>query len=263
MKLKILTALLAVGMLASCGKKAGEADKSLEKPTSYEDKVSYAIGLNTGKTMRRDSLKIQTNYYLRGLQDGLDSANFLLTDAEVEKTMTEFQSKMQAKQNEIMNAQIDKLKKLGEEMKAIGPKFLEENKKKAGVKTTPSGLQYEVLAAGSGDAPGKSDAIRMHYKASFPNGQVFDQTYDKNQPINLPAQGFFPGWAEAAKYMQKGGKYRFVFPANLAFGDKGAGQIIPPNATLIFEIEVLDIMKGGAVPPAGPQAAQPVQPTRR
>lgn len=122
-----------------------------------------------------------------------------------------------------------------------GEAFLKENAKKEGVKTTASGLQYQVLKEGDGKAPKATDVVKVHYKGTLLDGKEFDSSYKGGQPIEFPLNRVIPGWTEGVQLMKEGAKYKFFIPAKLAYGERGAGGVIPPNATLIFEVELLEV----------------------
>ena len=161
-----------------------------------------------------------------------------LNDSAVSIVFGKFQTLMQERQTNQM-AQLEAQQKAkAAELQKLTATFLADNKKKSGVKETASGLQYKIIKEGTGKAITPNDLIKMKFVASFATGEVFDSTA-KHNAIQFPAQRVFPGWDEAAKLMKVGGKYQFVFPPKLAFGDKGSGPI-PPNAIIIFDVEVLD-----------------------
>jgi FKBP-type peptidyl-prolyl cis-trans isomerase FklB len=137
--------------------------------------------------------------------------------------------------------QKEMIAKLGEKNKAEGEAFLAENKKKEGVKTLPSGLQYKVIKAGTGKKPKVTDTVTTHYRGTLMNGTEFDSSYRRGQPVSFQVNGVIPGWTEALQLMEEGAKWQLFIPSNLAYGERGAGRDIGPNATLVFEIELLSI----------------------
>ena len=150
--------------------------------------------------------------------------------------MTAFQKEMMAKHAEVMNT-------LGEKNKKEGEVFLAENKKKEGVTTLPSGLQYKVIKAGTGKKPKSTDTVTVNYRGTLIDGTEFDSSYRRGEPASFGVSGVIPGWTEAMQLMQEGAKWQVVVPPNLAYGEKGAGPNIGPNATLIFEIELISIQE--------------------
>ncbi len=214
----------------SCG-----GGKKAELKTD-KDSVSYSIGLDVGRTFQRQGIEVTPEAFLQGLKDAADtSGKCLLTDEQIRATMMAFQQKMMAKQQEKM-------------MKESGPatiegtKFLEENKSKPGVVTTASGLQYKVITAGKGKKPSASNEVKVHYRGTLINGTEFDNSYKRGEPISLPVSGVIPGWTEALQLMPVGSKWELYIPANLGYGNNPSGPI-PPGSTLIFEVELLGIVK--------------------
>ena len=207
-----------------------------------KDKVSYSIGLNVGFNLSKQKIAVNPDAVSAGIKDAL-AGKPQMTEAEVKDTMTAFEKDMMEKQ-----------KAEGEKNAADGVKFLEENKKKAGVKATASGLQYKPLKEGSGASPKPTDTVTVNYRGTLMDGTEFDSSYKRNEPATFPLNGVIKGWTEGLQLMKKGAKYQFVIPASLAYGERSPGAGIPPNSTLIFEVELLDI-KGGAEPAASPAAS--------
>jgi FKBP-type peptidyl-prolyl cis-trans isomerase FklB len=226
------TVLLALPLFAQ--------DKSVDLK-DQKDKVSYAIGLNIGVNMNKQKLPVNADALSAGIRDGLANTP-RMNDNEVRDTMMAFEKDM-----------VEKQKMAGEKNAADGAKFLEDNKKKQGIKTTASGLQYKSLKEGSGAAPAATDTVTVNYRGTLIDGTEFDSSYKRNEPATFPLNGVIKGWTEGVQLMKKGSKYQFFIPANLAYGDRSPGAGIPPNSTLIFEIELLEI-KGGA-PSASPSPA--------
>jgi len=216
------------------------------KPESLQDKASYAIGLNLGKSLKNNDIQANTDLILRGLRDGISGGQPLLTDEEIQATMQDFQKQVVAQQE-------SKRKVLGEKNKAEGEAFLAKNKAKPGVKTTASGLQYEVLTEGTGPTPKPTDTVTVNYKGTLLDGTTFDSSYDRKEPATFVLNQVIPGWTEGVQLMKVGSKYRFYIPPALGYGDRGAGNAIGPNAPLIFEVELLSI--GQPNPPAGTPGA--------
>jgi FKBP-type peptidyl-prolyl cis-trans isomerase FklB len=201
---------------------------------NQKDKVSYSIGMEIGKNLKTQSLDVNPEFLAKGLKDSFSDGKPLMTDDEMREVLIGFQKEMMAKQQELA-------KQLGEKNQKEGDAFLAENKKKEGVITLPSGLQYKVIKAGSGNKPKATDNVSVHYQGTLTNGTEFDSSYRRGQPVSFPVNGVIPGWTEALQLMEVGAKWQVVIPSNLAYGDRGAGPQIGPNSTLIFEIELLSI----------------------
>jgi FKBP-type peptidyl-prolyl cis-trans isomerase len=228
MKLGVLAGL---GILFLVSQVYGEENLVLK---NQKDKLSYSIGMEMGKNLKMQSIDIDADILAKGIQDAFSGGKALLTDQEVRETMATFQKELMAKQEEL-------LKKLGEKNKGEGEAFLAENKKKEGVKTLESGLQYKVIKAGNGKKPTLSDTVTTHYRGTLIDGTEFDSSYRRGQPATFPVRGVIPGWTEALQLMEVGAKWQLFIPPNLAYGERGAGRNIGPNATLIFEIELISI----------------------
>jgi FKBP-type peptidyl-prolyl cis-trans isomerase FklB len=203
---------------------------------TQKGKVSYSIGLDIGRNMKRQSVEVNLDLLMRGMKDGLGDGKPALSDSDMQQTMAAWQKEMMAKMNEVQ-------KKAGEKNKKEAEAFLAENKKKAGVVTLPSGLQYKILKDGSGKSPKATDTVVTHYRGTLINGKEFDSSYKRNQPATFPCNQVIAGWTEALQKMKVGSKWQLFVPSNLGYGENGNGQDIGPNATLIFEVELLDIKK--------------------
>ena len=209
-------------------------DKTVLK--TQKDKVSYSIGLDIGSSFKRQSVDVDLEIVMKGINDALSGKKALLTDDEVREVMTAFQKEMRAKEE-------TRMKGLSEKNKKEGEAFLAENKKKEGVVTLPSGLQYKVITAGAGETPKAADTVTTHYRGTLLDGTEFDSSYKRNQPATFPVNGVIAGWTEALQLMKVGSKWQLFIPSNLAYGDRGTGSAIGPNATLIFEVELISIKK--------------------
>jgi FKBP-type peptidyl-prolyl cis-trans isomerase FklB len=229
----ITTAALALGLLAGS---ASAADPKMTLKDD-KDKVSYAIGLNIGKSMKQEGLDINPDALAAAMKDVFAGAKAQLTDEEVQQVMQDFQKKMMAKQ---MAAREEGLGK----NKAEGEKFLADNKKKEGIKTTASGLQYKVITAGTGKTPKATDTVKTHYRGTLINGTEFDSSYKRGEPAEFPVNGVIKGWTEALQLMKEGAKWQLFIPSELAYGERGAGRDIGPNSTLIFDIELISVKAG-------------------
>ena len=201
---------------------------------TQKEKVSYAIGMNIGKSLHKDSVDIDPAIFARGVKDALTSAKPLLTDEEMKTVLT-------ALQGELRKQQEDAARVAGEANKKAGEAFLAENKTKEGVVTLPSGLQYKIITAGTGPKPAASDSVVCNYRGTLLDGKEFDSSFKRGQPATFPVSGVIKGWTEAVQLMPVGSKWQLFVPADLAYGDRGAGPDIGPQSTLIFEVELLSI----------------------
>ncbi|MEH3111945.1 FKBP-type peptidyl-prolyl cis-trans isomerase [Pedobacter terrae] len=203
------------------------------------DSTSYAFGTSIGASLKTTGLST-LNYeaLLKGLKDTFTGGKVLLTQQQAQQCINEALAKASSVKNKAEEA-ANKIK-YAPIMKE-GQDFLEQNKKRAGVQTTASGLQYEVLTAGTGVKPQATDSVLVHYKGTLLNGKQFDSSYDRGEPISFPLNRVIPGWTEGVQLMPAGSKYKFFIPYNLAYGERGAGADIPPYSTLIFEVELLKV----------------------
>jgi FKBP-type peptidyl-prolyl cis-trans isomerase FklB len=230
MKLRLLT-ILGIALLAS----PANSEESLVLK-SQKDKISYIIGMDIGRNLQKGSIDFDPDILAKGIKDALSGGKPLLTEQEIRETTAVFQKELMAKQEEAA-------KKLGEKNKKEGEAFLAENKKKEGVKTLASGLQYKVIKEGTGKKPKVTDTVTTHYRGTLIDGIEFDSSYRRGKPASFPVNGVIPGWTEALQLMGEGAKWQLFIPPNLAYGDRGAGRDIGPNATLIFEIELISVQE--------------------
>lgn len=208
------------------------ASSSLLK--TEKDRLSYSIGMNLGAGLKEQAIDVNSDMLLRGIKDAISDGKPLMTDEEIRASLSTLKSQLQAKQAAIQE-------KAASENKAKGDKFLAENKTKEGVVALPSGLQYKILKAGTGAKPKATDTVTTHYKGTLLDGTQFDSSYDRNEPATFPVSGVIKGWTEALQLMPVGSKWQLFIPAELAYGERGAAQVIGPNETLIFEVELLSI----------------------
>ena len=206
--------------------------------TTPKDKASYAIGLNIGRGLHRDSVDIDPDIFLQGLKDALASGKPLLTDDEAKAALAALQADLSKRQQE-------KMQVVGELNKKEGGEFLANNKTQEGVVTLPSGLQYRILKQGTGPKPSASDSVVCNYRGTLLDGTEFDSSYKRGQPATFSVGQVIHGWTEALQLMPVGSKWQLFVPAELAYGARGAGDHIAPNATLIFEVELLSIQGKG------------------
>jgi len=201
-----------------------------------EAKLSYAFGLEVGESLKKVPAKIDIATFNRGVSDSLGEKTPLLSEEEATAVRQEFIQKLQEQQEQ-------QLRELAEQNQKEGEAFLKENSTKEGVTTTASGLQYQVLKQGDGPVPKADDVVTVHYRGTLIDGTEFDSSHEAGEPITLPLANMIDGWSEALQLMPVGSKYKLFIPAELAFGDRGAGPVIGPNAALIFEVELLGIEK--------------------
>lgn len=219
-----------------------------------KDKVSYAIGVNIGKSMRKDTVDVDPAIFARGMKDALAGGKLLLTDDEMKIVLTKLQGDLRARQEQAMQ-------KAGELNKKAGDDFLAQNKTKEGIVALPDGLQYKILKEGTGPKPAATDSVVCNYRGTLIDGTEFDSSYKRGQPATFPVSGVIKGWTEAVQLMPVGSKWQLFLPADLAYGNRGAGPDIGPNATLIFEVELLSIQNKAAA--EAPNAANPQAPPNK
>lgn len=200
------------------------------------DKVSYALGLGIGQQLAQmGASDLNIDDFADAIKDVINGNVLKVPHKDAQTIVQEYFRQQEERINAIRAEQ-------GKAAKAEGEKFLAENGKKEGVVTLKSGLQYEVLREGNGKKPKATDQVKCHYEGTLINGQVFDSSYKRNEPAVLPLNQVIPGWTEGLQLMQEGAKYRFYIPYILAYGESGAGGSIPPFATLIFDVELLEVM---------------------
>ena len=201
------------------------------------DKLSYALGLGIGQQLKSMGTREDVNIddFAQAIKDVLDEKPLAIQHTEAQQIVNSYFQKMESR----MNAEkAEKGKKALEE----GKQFLAENAKKEGVTTTASGLQYEVLSEGNGKRPAATDKVRCHYEGRLIDGTVFDSSYRRGEPADFGLNQVIPGWTEGVQLMQEGAKYRFYIPYLLAYGEGGAGELIPPFSTLVFDVELIKVL---------------------
>jgi FKBP-type peptidyl-prolyl cis-trans isomerase FklB len=192
------------------------------------EKVSYSLGVNVAKSVKSQGLEsIDSDAIAKAFKDVFEGNTLEISEEEANIVLQDYFGKLA---NEKQKANVE-----------AGQKFLDENAKRDGVVTTATGLQYEVLKEGSGDSPKETDNVTVHYHGTLIDGTVFDSSVDRGQPATFPVNGVIPGWVEALQLMNAGAKYKLFIPSNLAYGERGAGGAIGPNATLVFEVELISI----------------------
>ena len=245
MKIKCVVVL---GILFLASLASAEEKTTLKSP---KEKLSYGMGVDTGQKLQNFPIEVDMDLFIKGMKDAFSKSKLLMTEKEIQETMMDLQKEMRVKLEE-------RTKALGEKNKKEGELFLAENKKKEGRVTLPSGLQYKVLKAGTGEKPTDSDTVTVNYRGTLIDGTEFDSSYSRGKPASFPVKGVVPGWTEALKLMQEGAKWQLFIPPNLAYGERGGGTRIGPNATLIFEVELISIQKKQT--PASPSSPAPPKP---
>ena len=194
------------------------------------EKLSYALGMVIAHNLKGMGVSALDNAaFAQAVSDVMGGATTTMSDAEAQRTVSEFMQKQQAE--------------AGKAVREAGEKFLAENAEKPGVVVLPSGLQYTVITEGTGAKPKATDRVKCHYEGTLTNGQVFDSSYRRGEPAVFPLNGVIAGWTEGVQLMTEGAKYRFFIPYHLAYGERGAGQSKPPYAALVFDVELIEIVK--------------------
>ncbi|WP_214286658.1 FKBP-type peptidyl-prolyl cis-trans isomerase [Acinetobacter pittii] len=201
-----------------------------------KEQFSYSYGYLMGRNNTDALTDLNLDIFYQGLQEGAQSKTARLTDEEMAKAINDYKKTLEAKQ-------LVEFQKAGQQNAQAGTAFLADNAKKSGVITTKSGLQYQVLKEGTGKKPKAASRVKVNYEGRLLDGTVFDSSIARNQPVEFQLSQVIAGWTEGLQTMKEGGKTRFFIPANLAYGEVGAGDTIGPNSTLIFDIELLDILK--------------------
>lgn len=232
--MRVVLAVVLAGSILGCqaqdARKGGSSALATKK-----DSISYVIGLNIGHNLTRDSIQVNPDALVLGVQDAaVDSSKRILSQRMVDSTMKMFQAEMMEKQ--MSNAKVQ-----GDKNKSEGETFLAGNKAKEGVTTLPDGLQYKVLKEGNGPVPKSNQTVTVNYAGTLIDGKEFDSSYKRGEPATFPVSGVIRGWTEALLKMKVGSKWQLWIPSDLAYGERGAGGVIPPNATLCFEVELLSV----------------------
>ena len=223
-----------------------------EKPElkDQKDKESYSLGYQFGQNLKQQGVDMNLQAYASGIQDALGEKQPQMTPEEMRATVAAFSQRLKSAHEKVMKEQA--VKNLAE-----AKAFLEENQKKEGIKTLPSGLQYKALKEGSGKIPKATDTVTVQYRGTLMDGAEFDSSYSRGKPESFAANRVIPGWTEALQLMKVGSKWKLFIPPDLAYGERGQGRI-PPNSALIFEVELLSIGDDSA-----PQASKPAKPAAR
>jgi len=224
--------LIAVALLAIIASVPAMAQKKPSIKTTG-DSASYAVGVDLANRIRGDSLPLTADLIAAGLRDGL-AGKSLLTHDQVTAVISSLQQALRAREQA-------KVAVIAERARAAGEKYLAENGKRPEVTTMPNGLQYEVITAGTGAKPTASDHVKVHYTGMLIDGKVFDSSVQRGEPVTFGLGEVIRGWTEGLQLMQEGGKYKLYIPSDLAYGPQGRGEVIPPNAVLVFEVELIKV----------------------
>ncbi len=217
--------------LLGCGDASQEQEVTLE---STDARLSYGIGLRMGQRMSADGMQVDVAAHAAGLEDAMTGAEAKLTDEEINTEMSAFQELRQAK------AEAERVAQAQSNLEA-GRAYMEEMSSNGDVQTTDSGLQYIVMEPGEGDNPVAADSVEVHYEGRLIDGSVFDSSFERGQTVTFGLTQVIPGWTEGLQLMKPGGKFKFIIPPELGYGEGGAGQMIGPNATLVFDVELISI----------------------
>lgn len=239
---RLAAAVALVGLvLAGC-----DSQTSVELKTPAQ-KASYGIGLNMGKSLAQEGMDdLDSKAVAQGIEDAIGKKEQKLKDEELMEAFAALQKRAE-----------ERTAKLAEESATAGKKYLEDNKKREGVVTTASGLQYEVVKKAEGAQPKASDVVTVHYEGKLTDGAVFDSSIKRNEPVDLPVSGVIPGWVEALQLMHVGEKIKLYIPSDLAYGAQSPSPAIPANSVLVFDLELLAIKDPAAAP--APEAEAPAQ----
>jgi len=203
---------------------------------TQKDKVSYSIGVDLGENFKSQGIDVDPALFAKGIQDALTNSPTLISKQEMINTLSTYQKELLAKRD-------TQLKTQSTQNSQETTTYLETNKKKPGVVTTASGLQYKIITPGKGTSPTAQDTVTVDYKGTLINGKVFDSSYDRKQSITFPVNQVIPGWQETLQLMKPGATFEIVVPPNLAYGERGMGNVIGPNQTLLFTIHLVSVKK--------------------
>ncbi|WP_031564932.1 FKBP-type peptidyl-prolyl cis-trans isomerase [Legionella wadsworthii] len=234
MKMKLVNAAI-LGLAMSTAMAATDATSLV----TDKDKLSYSIGADLGKNFKTQGIDINPDALAKGMQDGMSGAQLILTEQQMKDVLNKFQKDLMAKRSAEFN-------KKAEENKSKGDSFLSSNKSKSGVVVLPSGLQYKVIEAGTGNKPSKTDTVTVEYTGTLIDGTVFDSTEKTGKPATFQVSQVIPGWTEALQLMPAGSTWEIYVPSDLAYGPRSVGGPIGPNETLIFKIHLISVKKASA-----------------
>jgi len=231
----IMKYTIGVNLVVAIALIAGNAfGQTSTAPKTDKQKVSYTIGISLAKDFKARNIEVDPQMLYQGLKDELGGKKLALTEQEMEIVMQKFQQEMTAKMEKIQKEESVKNRQAGDT-------YLAQNKKKPGVITLADGLQYRIIKKGNGPKPTATQTVKVHYRGTFIDGKEFDSSYKRGEPAEFPVNGVIPGWSEALMLMPVGSKWEVVIPPDLAYGDNGAGAVIPPGSTLVFEVELLEV----------------------
>lgn len=240
MRLRVIVALgILLLAVQGCTQEKPDLKKEPAKEAKTElkteqDKIGYGIGVSMAKNLKMQGIKVDVDLAVKGFRDELAGSKLLMTEPELHQTMNAFTM-------ELRQRQMKERKEAALGNKKAGDDFLAENKKKDGVVTLPSGVQYKIIKAGTGKKPTDADTVEVQYRGTLVNGTEFDSSYRTGKPATFKLGGVINGWQEALKLMPAGSKWQIFIPSALAYGERGMGPQIGPNSTLIFEVELLDV----------------------
>ncbi|MDX9873985.1 MAG: FKBP-type peptidyl-prolyl cis-trans isomerase [Spongiibacteraceae bacterium] len=227
---RVLLVAAVAAVVAGCNEQQQEVELQTE-----EQKVSYGMGLNLGARIQEE-FALDVDAFALGMRHAVEGGERRMSDEEIAAAVQSFQEKQMAKLEAEFQQQSDANKAQSEE-------YLAANAAKEGVVTTDSGLQYRVIEQGEGAVPTIDDMVQVHYRGTLVDGTEFDSSYQRGEPVSFPVAGVIPGWTEALQIMPVGSKWELVIPSDLAYGPGGTGGVIGPNAALVFEVELLDIIR--------------------
>ena len=230
-----LLAPMVAGLLTACQEPQQSeepAPLTLETP---ESRLSYGVALRMGQRMKADGMVVDVDAYSAGLRDAMEDNEQKLSDEEIQAEMVAFQERIESEQQA-------ERERVATENAEKGAAYLEENAQREGVMVTESGLQYEVVEPGEGDHPTPEDSVEVHYEGKLIDGTVFDSSIQRGETVTFGVTQVIPGWTEALQLMRPGAKFKLHIPPELAYGAGGAGNMIGPNATLVFDVELVNIV---------------------
>ncbi len=218
-----------------------EPGKSKTGLKTQKEKLSYTLGYDVGRRMKQNSVEMDTEIFVKALKEGLAGVESALTEEEMRAALQPLQEEMKARRAEEMKKRTEMNKELGEKNKAEGAAFMAENAKKDGVVTLPSGLQYKIIKEGTGKTPKNTDTVEVNYRGTLINGNEFDSSHKRGQPATFGVDKVIKGWTEALQLMKEGSQWTVYIPSELAYGERGAGNMIGPNQFLVFDVELLSV----------------------